>query len=85
MFGDDYSPPTTTVSVLGYVGVLWISGALAAKRLHDLDKSGWYALVLLVPVLGYLATIIYCGFQPGNGEDNRFGRGRQAPSLSIFD
>lgn len=35
--------------------------ALAARRLHDTDRSGLWLLLLFVPVLGWLALLVfYC-------------------------
>lgn len=46
------------------VAVLLPSFAVAARRLHDLDKSGWLQLVGLVPILGWI-IMIYWLAQPG--------------------
>jgi uncharacterized membrane protein YhaH (DUF805 family) len=41
--------------------------ALAVKRLHDLDRSGWHALVLLAAfVLGAVAALAYWGLRQGD-------------------
>ncbi len=45
--------------------------AVAARRLHDTDKSGWLQLLVLIPVLGWLA-LIYLLVQDSK-EPNRFG------------
>ncbi len=49
----------------------WIM--LYAKRWHDRDKSGWWTLILLVPVIGSLWMLIECGFLKGTDGPNRFG------------
>lgn len=45
--------------------------AVTARRLHDIDKSGWWQLVGLIPVLGWIVVIYWC-VQPAQ-EPNRFG------------
>jgi uncharacterized membrane protein YhaH (DUF805 family) len=41
--------------------------ALAVKRLHDLDRSGWHVLVLLAAlVLGTVAALAYWGLRQGD-------------------
>jgi uncharacterized membrane protein YhaH (DUF805 family) len=45
--------------------------AVATRRLHDTDKSGWFQLIAIVPVLGWIA-IIYFLIQDSK-EPNRFG------------
>jgi uncharacterized membrane protein YhaH (DUF805 family) len=46
--------------------------ALAVRRLHDLDISGWVALVILIPVVGSICALLLC-FAKGTQGENRFG------------
>lgn len=46
--------------------------AAGARRLHDTGRSGWWQLLALIPVLGWIA-LIYLLAQQGEGE-NRFGQ-----------
>jgi uncharacterized membrane protein YhaH (DUF805 family) len=68
-------PMTTTGLVFVVLGLisLWPSLAVAAKRWHDRGKSGWWSLILLVPVLGGLWTLIELGLLRGEPQVNRFG------------
>ena len=50
-----------------------VSLAADVKRYHDVDKSGWWVLILLVPVVGFVWFLIECGFQRGTSGPNRFG------------
>ncbi len=43
------------------------------KRLHDLDRSGWWVLVGFVPYGGPLAKVVILGCLPGTKGANRFG------------
>jgi uncharacterized membrane protein YhaH (DUF805 family) len=43
------------------------------KRFHDRDKSGWWVLIALVPIIGPLWILIECGFLKGTPGPNRFG------------
>ncbi|WP_279391851.1 DUF805 domain-containing protein [Shimia aestuarii] len=45
--------------------------------MHDLDKSGWWLLIGLIPILGAL-VLIYWFIQPGTAGSNRFGPAPQA-------
>jgi len=61
-----------------YVGILlllhtWIMLAINVKRWHDHDKSGWYLLLCLIPVVGLFIALIVLGCQRGTQGDNRFG------------
>ena len=43
------------------------------KRFHDRDKSGWWMLLLLVPIIGGLWLLIELGFLAGTPGPNRYG------------
>jgi uncharacterized membrane protein YhaH (DUF805 family) len=45
--------------------LLWISFASIVRRLHDRDKSGWWAVLYLLPFVGWVWLVIECGFLPG--------------------
>ncbi|HRQ66029.1 MAG TPA: DUF805 domain-containing protein [Xanthomonadaceae bacterium] len=55
------------------IGVLWAGLAIQAKRWHDLDKSGWWILINLVPVVGGLYALVMTGFVKGSDGRNQFG------------
>src|SRR4051812_44075773 len=55
-----------------YVTAIWISLATQAKRWHDLDKSGWFVLLNIIPIIGFF-VLIYLGVQTGTPGPNRFG------------
>lgn len=46
--------------------------ALAVRRLHDADSSGWLALLLLIPLVGPIAMVVI-RLRPGTAGANRFG------------
>jgi uncharacterized membrane protein YhaH (DUF805 family) len=43
------------------------------KRWHDRNKSGWWMLILLIPILGAIWFLIELGFLKGTEGPNRFG------------
>ena len=51
----------------------WISLAIAVKRFHDRNKTGWWVLIVLVPVIGHLWYLIECGFLRGTIGPNTYG------------
>jgi uncharacterized membrane protein YhaH (DUF805 family) len=53
--------------------LLWPALAVSIKRWHDRNLSGWWVLVVLVPVVGWLAALVVNGFLPGTPGPNRFG------------
>lgn len=46
---------------------------VTARRLHDVGRSGWWQLLLLVPVAGWLALLVW-SLRRGESGPNRFGR-----------
>ena len=44
--------------------------AVGARRLHDTDRSGWWQLLWLIPLVGWIILIIFCA-EPG--KPNRYG------------
>lgn len=53
--------------------LVWPAVAVSVKRWHDRDRSGWWVLVNLVPVIGWLWALVECGFLRGTPGPNRFG------------
>ena len=51
----------------------WVSIAVAVKRYHDRNKSGWWVLIIFVPVIGGLWYLIECGFLRGTPGPNNYG------------
>ena len=61
--------------VVGMVFALLVLTPLVAvmiRRLHDIDRSGWWVLIGAVPILGNLALLVLCTL-PGTEGQNRFG------------
>ncbi len=46
--------------------------AVQFRRLHDTDRSAWWLLLLLIPVIGWLVILIF-NCQNGTPGNNRFG------------
>ena len=63
-----------TLSLILTVIFIWPNLAVQAKRWHDRDKSAWWILINLIPIVGPLWALIETGFFPGSQGDNRFGR-----------
>ncbi len=59
-----------TLSALFSVAVLLPSLAVGARRLHDTDRSAWFLLLLLIPLVGWIILIVWA-IQEGK-EPNRF-------------
>jgi uncharacterized membrane protein YhaH (DUF805 family) len=42
------------------------------RRLHDIDRSGWWTLIPLVPVVGAIVLFVFMCLR-GTAGPNRFG------------
>ena len=68
IFGDaTYAP----INLIFNLGVAIPGTAVSVRRLHDIDKTGWWSLLLLT-VVG-LFVLIYWALKPGDEGENRFG------------
>lgn len=72
---------------IGLMGVFYIAAMVlmigfARRRFNDLDKSGWWVLTFLIPLINLLASI-YLVFFPGSDGPNRFGPAPAANSLAV--
>ncbi len=45
--------------------------AVTTRRLHDIDRSGWWQLISLVPLIGVIILIVWCVQE---GKPNRFSQ-----------
>lgn len=50
-----------------------ISLSLSVRRWHDLNKSGWWVLINLIPVLGWIYSLVMLGFMAGDQGTNQYG------------
>jgi uncharacterized membrane protein YhaH (DUF805 family) len=65
------------VAMLVGLALIVPSLAVGARRLHDIDRSGWWQLLLLIPIIGWL-ILIYWFVQPSQGP-NSYGEGPEGP------
>ncbi|OBI98829.1 hypothetical protein A5660_04370 [Mycobacterium alsense] len=79
---------TTLVAIAGNVGNVMLhtravniilslpfiipSWAIAVRRLHDIDRTGWWVLISFVPIVGAIVLIIFF-VNRGTDGPNRFG------------
>ena len=46
--------------------------AVTVRRLHDIDRSGWWILIGLVPLIGVIVLLVFA-LLDGTPGDNRYG------------
>jgi uncharacterized membrane protein YhaH (DUF805 family) len=78
----DPANPAATTQALGMLTIpmfivalifLWPSLALYTKRWHDRGKSGWWTLILLIPLIGAVWALVELGFLRGTEGPNEYG------------
>ncbi len=82
---------STALMVLGF-GVYGITAlatlvpslAVGIRRLHDINKSGWYYLIGLIPLVGGIILLVWF-FTDGNRFTNDYGEDPKNPSGPSFD
>ncbi len=53
--------------------MIYPSLAVHTKRWHDRNKSGWWSLIMLVPMIGAIWMLIELGILRGTDGENRYG------------
>jgi len=65
-------------SLVLYIALIYFSITFGIRRLHDIDKSGWWILLLLIPIVNIIFGL-YILFAKGTEGVNRFGPQRGTP------
>jgi uncharacterized membrane protein YhaH (DUF805 family) len=71
---------TTGVSSFGLLSgiyslaVLIPTLAVTVRRLHDIDRTGWWILINLIPLIGTIVLLVF-ELTPGTPGSNRYGPG----------
>jgi uncharacterized membrane protein YhaH (DUF805 family) len=60
------------VSGLAALALLLPNLSVAIRRLHDTDHTGWWVLIGLIPIIGFIVLLIFYLRQSDPGE-NRYG------------
>jgi uncharacterized membrane protein YhaH (DUF805 family) len=60
------------LSSIGSLALFLPALAVGVRRLHDIDKSGWWILIGLIPLVGPIVLIVFF-VQQGTPGANRFG------------
>lgn len=60
------------VAILFALVVILPEISLSIRRLHDIDKSGWWMVLGLAPVVGWIILIVWA-IRKGDAIRNRFG------------
>jgi uncharacterized membrane protein YhaH (DUF805 family) len=64
------------------LGVLLPSVGVTVRRLHDIGKSGWWALLMIIPIIGAL-VLIYFAVQDSQEGSNEYGPNPKEAGLPV--
>lgn len=54
--------------------IVWVAGiSISVRRWHDMNKSGWWVLINIIPILGWIYSLIMLGFVSGDQGHNSYG------------
>lgn len=71
ILGTDYSSSGGLVSTLVSFALFLPSLAVGVRRLHDTDRSGWWILIGIIPIIGWILIIVW--FCTDSKPDNQYG------------
>ncbi|MBV1880106.1 MAG: DUF805 domain-containing protein [Pseudomonadales bacterium] len=57
------------ISLIAGLGLLVPSMSIAARRLHDTGRSGWWQLIVLIPVIGIIVLIVFLAQESHGSND----------------
>jgi hypothetical protein len=77
--------PTSVISSIWSLAVLLPSISVAARRLHDINRSGWHQLLALFFPIGSIALLVWYCFAPTDGQAETPHSGRNLPNMSALD
>ena len=60
------------ISLLWSLAILLPTLGVGARRLHDINKSGWLLLLSLIPLVGQIILIVWWA-QEGDQQENQYG------------
>ena len=69
----------TTLQSIWSLAIMLPQLGLGARRLHDINKSGWLMLLSLVPIVGWIILIVWWA-KVGDMTDNQYGPVPQTPT-----
>jgi len=59
-------------SIVVGLGLLLPGLAVSIRRLHDTGRSGWWILIGLIPLIGFIVLIVFY-VQEGDAGENEYG------------
>lgn len=71
-----------SINMVYSLAILIPSIAVGVRRLHDTNRSGWWLLLLLIPVIGWIVLIVFMATE-GTAADNQYGPNPKGSSSPV--
>jgi uncharacterized membrane protein YhaH (DUF805 family) len=68
----DFAIGIPVFTTLVGLGLLLPNLSVSIRRLHDTNRSGWWILIWLIPLIGLIVLLVFY-LQQGDAGENRFG------------
>ena len=62
------------IGLLVSLAMIYPSICLSAKRWHDRGKSAWWILINLIPIIGWIWSLVETGVLRGTPGPNKYGQ-----------
>jgi uncharacterized membrane protein YhaH (DUF805 family) len=72
LIGTDYGRGNGVLGTIYSLAVLLPSLGVTWRRLHDTNRSGWWILIGLIPIIGWIVLLVFYA-QEGKPGDNQYG------------
>lgn len=79
--GTDTGTGTGVIAGLASLALLLPGLAVGVRRLHDISKSGWWILIGLIPVVGWIVLVIWF-VQDSHGDNEHGPRPKTQPATA---
>jgi uncharacterized membrane protein YhaH (DUF805 family) len=74
----DAAIDATIFTIIVSLGLLLPGLSKAIRRLHDTGRTGWWILIGLIPLIGFIVLLIFY-LEEGDAGDNEYGPPQAAP------
>ena len=63
---------SSVLNILVSLGLILPNLSVSIRRLHDTDRSGWWVLIGLIPIIGFIVLLVFF-LQKSDPGDNSYG------------
>ena len=72
------------ISTVASLALFLPSIAVSARRLHDIGKSGWWQLLAIIPIIGWIIVIIWYCTDTSRGDNEHGPAPKYGPSPESY-